>query len=99
MQQLKWDTPNPKPARAPVLPVLPELAAAGSPEGFTPLSMATFSWQREDALGKKTAQTKKAEQDFTLQNENFHCFILDCSCLQKYSCEYTNVPIEAKYFF
>lgn len=41
---------------------------------------------------------KKPQQDFTLQNENFHCFILDCSCLQKYSCEYTNVPIEAKYF-
>jgi len=33
------------------------------------------------------------------QNENFQCFIFDCSCLQKYSCEYTNVPIEAKYLF
>lgn len=42
---------------------------------------------------------KKTPQDFTLQNENFHCFILDCGCLQKYSCEYTNVPIEAKYFY
>ena len=49
--------------------------------------------------GREKQPLKKTQQDFTLQNENFHCFILDCSCLQKYSCEYTNVPIEAKYFY
>lgn len=47
-----------------------------------------------------TVPEKKNNKNKTKQkNENFQCFIFDCSCLQKYSCEYTNVPIEAKYLF
>lgn len=42
---------------------------------------------------------KEQHASYTLWNENFQSFILDCSCVQKYSCKYTNVPIEAKYLF
>jgi hypothetical protein len=47
----------------------------------------------------RSTQSLRKKDCHPLQNENFQCFIFDCSCLQKYNCEYTNVPIEAKYLF
>lgn len=47
---------------------------------------------KNDIYGYKFIYKVWGKKDsYPLQNENFQFFYFDCSCLQKYSCEYTNV--------